>query len=201
MSERMSQVPHSYINYYSNWISEHGSIKLMWQGNLKRGKSFVILIDEPEPRKKDSRIKLSTYPNATTTTTTSTTSTATTTTMTTAPSLSPTIIVLENITASIIIQDNDSANLSFKSEPQYSGNFSSWMILGAVISVLALCLLVLLLALRKKPKTDKDRIGNSDKSQIEIDIYETQKCQNESWFFYLWMSWILWILNLTPFHL
>ena len=56
------------------------------------------------------------------------------------------------------------------------------MILGAVLSVLALCLLVLLLALRKKPKTDMGKIGgNSEKSQIEIDIYETiKKCPNES---------------------
>ena len=169
----MSPVPHSYINYYSNWISEHGSIKLMWQGNLKRGKSFVILIDEPEPRKKDSRIKPSTFPNTTTkasrstSTTTTTTSTTSTTTMTTTSSLPPTQIVLESSTtsASVILPDNYSASLSFKSEPQYTGNFSSWMILGAVISVLALCLLVLLLALRKKPKTDKNSIGNSDKSQ------------------------------------
>ena len=152
MSERMSLVPHSYINYYSNWILEHGSIKLMWQGNLKRGKSFVILLDEPEPRIKDSGSKPSTSIKTTTTTSTTTTTMTT----TTPSSSTTTTIILRNITrsAAALIPDNYSANLSFKSEPEYYRN-SSWIILGTVISVLALCMLVLLLAHRNKPKTEK----------------------------------------------
>ena len=147
----MSLVPHSYINYYSNWILEHGSIKLMWQGNLKRGKSFVILLDEPEPRIMDSGSKPSTFFKTTTTSTTTTTMT------TTNPSSSTTTtIILRNITtsAAALIPDNYSANLSFKSEPEYYRN-SSWIILGTVISVLALCMLVLLLAHRNQSKTEK----------------------------------------------
>ena len=152
MSERMSLVPHSYINYYSNWILEHGSIKLMWQGNLKRGKSFVILLDEPESRIKDSGSKPSTSIKTTTTTSTTTTTMTT----TTPSSSTTTTIILRNITrsAAALIPDNYSANLSFKSEPEYYRN-SSWIILGTVISVLVLCMLVLLLAHRNKPKTEK----------------------------------------------
>ena len=155
MSERMSLVPHSYINYYSNWILEHGSIKLMWQGNLKRGKSFVILLDEPEPRIKDSGSKPSTSLKTITTTTTTSTSTTTMTT-TTPSSTTTTTSILRNITrsAAALIPDNYSANLSFKSEPEYYRN-SSWIILGTVISVLALCMLVLLLAHKNQPKTEK----------------------------------------------
>ena len=141
----------------------------MCQGNFKRGKSFVILFDEPEPTKNysenfPSTLKLPTLPPATTTTisTTTTTTTTITTTLTTN---------IKTSTSSALILPEHPDHLILRSDSEHENNSSAWIILGAVISVLFVCFLALVLAHGKKSKTDK--IMKSDES-CKVDKTENR---------------------------
>ena len=137
----------------------------MCQGNFKRGKSFVILFDEPEPTKNysenfPSTLKLPTLPPATTTISTTTTITTTTTTTN-----------IKTSTSSALILPEHPDHLILRSDSEHENNSSAWIILGAVISVLFVCFLALVLAHGKKSKTDK--IMKSDES-CKVDKTENR---------------------------
>ena len=140
----------------------------MCQGNFKRGKSFVILFDEPEPTKNysenfPSTLKLPTLPPATTTTTISTTTTTITTTTTSTN--------IKTSTSSALILPEHPDHLILRSDSEHENNSSAWIVLGVVISVLFVCSLALVLAHRKKSKTDE--VMKSDES-CKVDKTENR---------------------------
>ena len=142
----------------------------MCQGNFKRGKSFVILFDEPEPTKNysensSSNLKLPTLPPATTTTSTtiSTTTTKITTTTTTTN--------IKTSTSSALILPEHPDHLILRSDSEHENNSSAWIVLGVVISVLFVCFLALVLAHGKKSKTDE--VMKSDES-CKVDKTENR---------------------------